>query len=178
MRRAASEAGDPVLLDLRATVLILTNGNGGASEMLRPGKPPVEGARGRYRGAKIVNTIGPLAGLIASFFSTIYACTAAALSRAPRGGRSAAGALSATNSRKVRRWHHSSCPASSDSALSPTGQVLLLNMCGNCGGALSYVLMLMVSRHRASRVRVNPEMSRPHRTCGGVVTTDSRWSSP
>ena len=114
--------------------------------------------------AKVVNYIG-LAGLIASFFSIIYAYSRQlfALSRAgylPT-------ALSVTNSRKAPTLALV-VPGVIGFALSLTGQgALLLNM-AVFGAALSYVLM-MVS-HIVLRVRA-PEMERPYRTPGGVVTT-------
>lgn len=156
-------AGIAVLLVTCLTVLVLTPGAGGAAAMSESGNPLVE-ALGDGTMAKVVNYIG-LAGLIASFFSIIYAYSRQlfALSRAgylPT-------ALSVTNSRKAPTLALV-VPGVIGFALSLTGQgALLLNM-AVFGAALSYVLM-MVS-HIVLRVRA-PEMERPYRTPGGVVTT-------
>ena len=81
---AAEEAKDParnvprgiiaamgVLLVTATTVLVLVAGSGGAEAMSASGNPLVE-ALGESTMAKVVNYIG-LAGLIASFFSIIFA---------------------------------------------------------------------------------------------------------
>ena len=173
---AAEEAANPernvprgiiaamaVLLVTCATVLVLTTGAGGASAMSESGNPLVE-ALGDGTMAKVVNYIG-LAGLIASFFSIIYAYSRQlfALSRAgylPT-------VLSVTNSRKAPTLALV-VPGIIGFVLSLTGQgALLLNM-AVFGAALSYVLM-MVS-HIVLRKRA-PEMHRPYRTPGGVFTT-------
>ena len=173
---AAEETADPernvprgiiaamaVLLVTCATVLILTTGAGGAQAMSESGNPLVE-ALGDGAMAKAVNYIG-LAGLIASFFSIIYAYSRQlfALSRAgylPT-------VLSVTNSRKAPTLALV-VPGLIGFALSLTGQgALLLNM-AVFGASLSYVLM-MVS-HIVLRRR-EPDMPRPYRTPGGVVTT-------
>ena len=60
-----------VLLITAATVLFLVTGAGGAQAMSASGNPLVE-ALGDSTMATVVNYIG-LAGLIASFFSIIYA---------------------------------------------------------------------------------------------------------
>ncbi|BBX16501.1 ethanolamine permease [Mycolicibacterium duvalii] len=173
---AAEEAEDPkrnvprgiiaaiaVLLVTCVTVLVLTTGAGGAAAMSESGNPLVE-ALGSSTWATVVNYIG-LAGLVASFFSIIYAYSRQlfALSRAgylPT-------VLSVTNRRKAPTLALI-IPGLIGFALSLTGQgALLLNM-AVFGAALSYVLM-MVS-HIVLRVRA-PEMPRPYRTPGGVVTT-------
>ena len=127
------------------------------------GNPLVE-ALGDGTAAKVVNYIG-LAGLIASFFSIIYAYSRQlfALSRAgylPT-------VLSVTNSRKAPTLALI-VPGVIGFVLSLTGQgALLLNM-AVFGAALSYVLM-MVS-HIVLRRR-EPDMPRPYRTPGGALTT-------
>ncbi|MDA2893568.1 ethanolamine permease [Mycolicibacterium sp. BiH015] len=152
-----------VLLVTCVAVLVLTTGAGGAAAMSESGNPLVE-ALGDSMWAKVVNYIG-LAGLIASFFSIIYAYSRQlfALSRAgylPT-------ALSVTNSRKAPTLALI-VPGLIGFALSLTGQgALLLNM-AVFGAALSYVLM-MVS-HIVLRRR-EPDMARPYRTPGGIVTT-------
>ena len=152
-----------VLLITCVTVLVLTAGAGGAEAMSSSGNPLVE-ALGDGTAARVVNYIG-LAGLIASFFSIIYAYSRQlfALSRAgylPT-------ALSVTNRRKAPTLALI-VPGIIGFALSLTGQgALLLNM-AVFGAALSYVLM-MVS-HIVLRRR-EPDMPRPYRTPGGVATT-------
>lgn len=156
-------AGMGVLLVTCATVLILTTGAGGAEEMSASGNPLVE-ALGQGTAAKLVNYIG-LAGLIASFFSIIYAYSRQlfALSRAgylPK-------ALSVTNARKAPTLALI-IPGIIGFLLSLTGKGdLLLNM-AVFGAALSYVLMM--TSHIVLRIR-EPEMPRPYRTPGGAVTT-------
>ena len=152
-----------VLLITGATVLILTAGAGGAEAMSASGNPLVE-ALGESPMAKVVNYIG-LAGLIASFFSIIYAYSRQlfALSRAGYLPKS----LSVVNARKAPTLALV-VPGVIGFVLSLTGQgAMLLNM-AVFGAALSYVLM-MVS-HIVLRVR-EPNMPRPYRTPGGVVTT-------
>ncbi|WP_279097318.1 ethanolamine permease [Gordonia bronchialis] len=152
-----------VLLVTCAAVLILTTAAGGASEMSESGNPLVE-ALGDGSAAKIVNYIG-LAGLIASFFSIIYAYSRQlfALSRAGYLPTT----LSVTNRRKAPMLALI-VPGVIGFVLSLTGKgELLLNM-AVFGAALSYVLM-MVS-HIVLRVR-EPGMRRPYRTPGGIVTT-------
>jgi ethanolamine permease len=152
-----------VLLVSCAVVLVLTTGAGGAEQMSDSGNPLVE-ALGDTIAARLVNYIG-LAGLIASFFSIIYAYSRQlfALSRAgylPT-------ALSVTNSRKAPTLALI-VPGVIGFLLSLTGKGdLLLNM-AVFGAALSYVLM-MVS-HIVLRVR-EPNMPRPYRTPGGAITT-------
>jgi ethanolamine permease len=152
-----------VLLVSCAVVLVLTTGAGGAEQMSDSGNPLVE-ALGDTTAAKLVNYIG-LAGLIASFFSIIYAYSRQlfALSRAgylPT-------VLSVTNSRKAPTLALI-VPGVIGFLLSLTGKGdLLLNM-AVFGAAVSYVLM-MVS-HIVLRVR-EPNMPRPYRTPGGAITT-------
>ena len=152
-----------MLLVTGTTVLILTAGAGGAEAMSTSGNPLVE-ALGDSAMAKVVNYIG-LAGLIASFFSIIYAYSRQlfALSRAGYLPKS----LSVVNSRKAPMLALV-VPGVIGFGLSLTGQgAVLLNM-AVFGAALSYVLM-MVS-HIVLRVR-EPDMPRPYRTPGGIATT-------
>jgi ethanolamine permease len=152
-----------VLVVTGAAVLLLSTGALGALALSESGNPLVE-ALGESVAATIVNYIG-LAGLIASFFSIIYAYSRQtfALSRAgylPR-------VLSLTNSRKAPTLALL-VPGVIGFLLSLTGQgAVLLNM-AVFGAALSYVLM-MVS-HIVLRRR-EPDMPRPYRTPGGVATT-------
>jgi len=173
---AAEEAKDPeknvpqgiiaamaVLLVSAGGVLFLTTGAGGADLMQSSGNPLVE-ALGDSTAAKVVNYIG-LAGLIASFFSIIYAYSRQlfALSRAGYLPRN----LSITNKRKAPVLALI-VPGLIGFALSLTGQgAILLNM-AVFGAALSYVLMMI--SHIVLRRR-EPAMPRPYRTPGGVITT-------
>ena len=146
-----------------ALVLFLVPGAGGASAMQSSGNPLVE-ALGSGTAHTVVNYIG-LAGLVASFFSIIYAYSRQlfALSRAGYLPKS----LSVTNSRKSPTLALI-VPGIVGFLLSLSGQgAMLLNM-AVFGAALSYVLM-MVS-HIVLRIR-EPELARPYRTPGGIVTT-------
>ncbi|AXY53308.1 ethanolamine permease [Rhodococcus ruber] len=152
-----------VLLVTGATVLFLATGALGAEALSSSGNPLVE-ALGDSGAAKVVNYIG-LAGLIASFFSIMYAYSRQtfALSRAGYLPTS----LSLTNKRKAPVLALI-VPGVIGFALSLTGEgAMLLNM-AVFGAAVSYVLM-MVS-HIVLRRR-EPNMPRPYRTPGGVVTT-------
>ncbi|MFH5207732.1 ethanolamine permease [Antrihabitans spumae] len=173
---AAEEARDPeknvpkgiiiamlVLLITAAAVLLLATGALGAGALSVSGNPLVE-ALGDGTVAKVVNYIG-LAGLVASFFSIMYAYSRQtfALSRAGYLPKN----LSVTNSRKAPTLALV-VPGVIGFVLSLTGEgAMLLNM-AVFGAAVSYVLM-MVS-HIVLRVR-EPEMPRPYRTPGGIVTT-------
>lgn len=173
---AAEEAKDPArnvprgiiaamcaLMFTCALVLVLVTGAGGADAMSDSGNPLVE-ALGAGVAHTVVNYIG-LAGLIASFFSIIYAYSRQlfALSRAGYLPKS----LSVTNSRKAPVLALI-VPGIIGFILSLTGEgATLLNM-AVFGAALSYVLM-MVS-HIVLRVR-EPELPRPYRTPGGIATT-------
>ena len=135
--------------------------------MSASGNPPVEALEVAGSSAaltSVVNYAG-LFGLVASFFSIIYAYSRQtfALSRAgylPR-------ALSVTNGRKAPVLALL-VPGAIGFVLSLTGEgAMLLNM-AVFGATVSYVLM-MVS-HIVLRRR-EPEMPRPYRTPGGVATT-------
>lgn len=152
-----------VLLVTCALVLLLTTGSGGAQAMSTSGNPLVA-ALGPAGAARAVNYIG-LAGLIASFFSIIYAYSRQlfALSRAGYLPTT----LSITNARKAPTLALV-VPGAIGFALSMTGKGdLLLNM-AVFGATLSYVL-IMVS-HIVLRTRA-PELDRPYRTPGGILTT-------
>ncbi|MFQ6397289.1 ethanolamine permease [Nocardia sp. KC 131] len=152
-----------VLIVTGAAVLFLATGALGAQALSASGNPLVE-ALGDGSAAKLVNYIG-LAGLVASFFSIVYAYSRQtfALSRAGYLPTS----LSVTNNRKAPVLALI-VPGAIGFALSLTGEgAMLLNM-AVFGAAVSYVLM-MVS-HIVLRVR-EPNMPRPYRTPGGIVTT-------
>ncbi|WP_226344058.1 ethanolamine permease [Agilicoccus flavus] len=173
---AAEEATDPerdvprgiiasmaVLVVTGAAVLVLATGAAGANSLAGSGNPLVE-ALGSGPAATAVNYIG-LAGLVASFFSIMYAYSRQtfALSRAGYLPTS----LSVVNRRKTPTLALV-VPGLIGFALSLTGQgAMLLNM-AVFGAAVSYVLMMVshiVLRRRA------PEMRRPYRTPCGVWTT-------
>ncbi|EID81736.1 MULTISPECIES: ethanolamine permease [Rhodococcus] len=152
-----------ILIVTGASVLFLATGALGAESLSTSGNPLVE-ALGDGTAAKVVNYIG-LAGLVASFFSIMYAYSRQtfALSRAGYLPTS----LSITNSRKAPMLALI-VPGVIGFVLSLTGEgAMLLNM-AVFGAAVSYVLM-MVS-HIVLRRR-EPEMKRPYRTPGGIVTT-------
>ncbi|MCW2537297.1 MAG: Ethanolamine permease [Modestobacter sp.] len=177
---AAEEARDParamprgivaamgVLVVLALLMLVVTPGSGGSALIAGSGNPPVDAlaASGASEGlTRVVNYAG-LFGLVASFFSIIYAYSRQtfALSRAgylPRG-------LSVTNRRKAPVLALL-VPGAIGFVLSLTGQgAMLLNM-AVFGATVSYVLM-MVS-HIVLRRR-EPDLPRPYRTPGGTVTT-------
>ncbi|TFV62138.1 UNVERIFIED_ORG: ethanolamine permease [Bacillus sp. AZ43] len=177
---ASEEARDParalprgivaamgVLLVLAVLMLVFTSGAGGSEAMSASGNPPVEAlevAGSSSALTEIVNYAG-LFGLVASFFSIIYAYSRQtfALSRAgylPR-------VLSVTNGRKAPMLALL-VPGAIGFVLSLTGQgAMLLNM-AVFGATVSYVLM-MVS-HIVLRRR-EPDLPRPYRTPGGMATT-------
>ncbi|MET8778786.1 ethanolamine permease [Nocardia sp. NPDC004654] len=152
-----------VLIVTGAAVLFLGTGALGAQAISTSGNPLVE-ALGDSSAAKLVNYIG-LAGLVASFFSIVYAYSRQtfALSRAGYLPTS----LSVTNARKAPMLALI-VPGVIGFALSLTGEgAMLLNM-AVFGAALSYVLMMI--SHIVLRVR-EPQMPRPYRTPGGILTT-------
>ncbi|TFV48134.1 ethanolamine permease [Blastococcus sp. TF02A-35] len=175
---ASEEARDParalprgivaamgVLVVLAVLMLVFTAGAGGSQAMSASGNPPVEALDVAGSSlAQVVNYAG-LFGLVASFFSIIYAYSRQtfALSRAgylPR-------ALSVTNGRKAPVLALL-VPGAIGFVLSLTGQgAMLLNM-AVFGATVSYVLM-MVS-HIVLRRR-EPDLPRPYRTPGGTATT-------
>ncbi|CAM3742115.1 ethanolamine permease [Tsukamurella strandjordii] len=152
-----------ILIVTGATVFLLATGALGANALSDSGNPLVE-ALGDSGAAKVVNYIG-LAGLVASFFSIMYAYSRQtfALSRAGYLPKN----LSITNARKAPVLALI-VPGVIGFILSLIGEgATLLNM-AVFGAAVSYVLM-MVS-HIVLRRR-EPDMPRPYRTPGGVVTT-------
>ncbi|MGY1715924.1 ethanolamine permease [Geodermatophilus sp. SYSU D01106] len=177
---AAEEARDParsmprgivaamgVLVVLAILMLVFTPGAAGSAAIAGSGNPPVDALAGAGVSdglTRVVNYAG-LFGLVASFFSIIYAYSRQtfALSRAgylPR-------ALSVTNARKAPVLALL-VPGAIGFALSLTGQgAMLLNM-AVFGATVSYVLM-MVS-HIVLRRR-EPLLPRPYRTPGGTLTT-------
>ena len=195
---AAEEARDPrrdmpkgiitgmlILLVFAALMLVLVPGASSSDQMQASGNPLPEALRialgENSTIADIVNYIG-LAGLIASFFSIIYAYSRQlfALSRAgylPR-------ALSVTSARKTPHLALI-VPAAigfllvtiltygmdgPDEGLADgmaSAGALLINI-AVFGATVSYVLMML--SHIVLR-RNEPDMPRPYRTPGGVATT-------
>ncbi|QFZ21932.1 ethanolamine permease [Saccharothrix syringae] len=179
---AAEEARDPkrdmprgiigamvVLLVFAGAILVLAPGGAGSEALKASDNPLPDAARAAYGDgsvlAQIVNYVG-LAGLVASFFSLIFAYSRQlfALSRAgylPRW-------LSRTSRRKTPHLALV-VPGVLGFLLAAITQdgAQLINI-AVFGAALSYVLM-MVS-HIVLRVR-EPGLERPYRTPGGVVTT-------
>lgn len=157
-----------VLLVLGGLILLLGPGGAGSSTLVESGNPLVEALTTAYGQSTwmsgFVNLVG-LAGLIASFFSIIYAYSRQifALSRAGYLPRK----LSLTNHRKVPVLALV-VPGIIGFALSLTGQGDLLILVAVFGATISYVLMM--AAHIVLRVR-RPDMHRPYRTPGGVLTS-------
>ncbi|CCH30327.1 ethanolamine permease [Actinosynnema sp. NPDC047251] len=179
---AAEEARDPkrdmprgiigamvALLLFAGSILVLAPGGAGSEVLKGSNNPLPDAVRAAYGGdtllAQIVNYVG-LAGLVASFFSIIFAYSRQlfALSRAgylPRW-------LSRTGKRKTPYLALIVPGAIGFTLASITRDGALLINIAVFGAALSYVLM-MVS-HIVLRIR-EPELERPYRTPGGAVTT-------
>ncbi|WNW12281.1 ethanolamine permease [Pseudomonas sp. DTU_2021_1001937_2_SI_NGA_ILE_001] len=157
-----------VLLAFAGLILLVGPGAAGAQALVASGNPLVESLVKVYGGStwmsQFVNLVG-LAGLIASFFSIIYAYSRQifALSRAgylPRG-------LSLTNRNKAPVMALV-VPGIIGFGLSLTGQGDLLILVAVFGATLSYVMMM--AAHITLRVR-RPDMPRPYKTPGGVLTS-------
>jgi ethanolamine permease len=180
---AAEETQDPkrdlprgliaaMFILLAFCVLIMLLGPGAVgSEALKTNLNPLVAALehpSTYGGptwiSKFVNFVG-LAGLIASFFSIIYAYSRLifAMSRAgylPRG-------LSLTNSRKSP-WVALIVPGIAGFLLSLTEQGDQLILMAVFGATISYILMM------ASHIKLRmsePDLPRPYKTPGGVLTS-------
>jgi len=180
---AAEETADPqrnmpkgmiaaiiILLLLAALVLLVGPGGGGAANLANAGDPLIAAMRSEtaYGGStltgKIINIVG-LAGLIASFFSIIfgYSRQVFALSRAgylPR-------VLSLTSKRKTP-YLALLVPGSLGFLLSLTIDGDMLILVAVFGASISYILMM--AAHINLRIS-EPEMKRPYRTPGGIVTS-------
>ncbi|WP_068928886.1 ethanolamine permease [Planobispora rosea] len=162
-------AGMMVLLVTATLILLTAPGGAGSRAIMESDNPLPESLRLAYGGdtflADFVNYVG-LAGLIASFFSIIYAYSRQlfALSRAgylPRW-------LSVTNRRHTPHLALI-VPGTVGfllAAFTQAGDLMI--QIAVFGATVSYVLM-MVS-HIVLRRR-EPDMERPYRTPGGVVTT-------
>ena len=179
---AAEEARDPrrdmpkgiitamlVLLATAALILLTAPGGAGASAIQDSDNPLPHALREALGGdsvvADLVNYVG-LAGLVASFFSIVFAYSRQlfALSRAgylPR-------FLSVTNRRKTPHLALI-VPGTIGFLLAASTQdgALLINI-AVFGATVSYVLMML--SHIVLRRRY-PNLERPYRTPGGTVTT-------
>ncbi|PXY27596.1 ethanolamine permease [Prauserella muralis] len=162
-------AGMGALVVFAALILVIAPGAAGSSAIATSDNPLPEAVRAAYGGdnflAQFINYVG-LAGLVASFFSIIYAYSRQlfALSRAsylPRW-------LSRTGKRKTP-YLALIVPGTVGFVLAAATQdgALLINI-AVFGATVSYVLLNL--SHIVLRVR-EPDLPRPYRTPGGVVTT-------
>ena len=155
-----------ILLCTAFMVVVLLAGAAGASVIGESGVPLVDALNenGNATLATVVNVLG-LVGLIASFFSIIYGYSRLvfALSRAgylPK-------ALSVTSSRKVPA-RALIVPGIFGFVLSLSGKGDLMLSMAVVGATVSY--SLMAYSHILLR-REQPDLERPYRTPGGVVTS-------
>ena len=182
---AAEESKDPardmprgiitamlILLVLGGLVLFLAPGGSSAAFMADHAAPLVgalQSVHGEHSNLAMIVNVVALAGLIASFFSIIFAYSRQvfALSRAgylPRW-------LSVTSPRKVPAMALV-VPGIFGFALSLTGAGDLMITMAVFGATLSYALMM--AAHILLRLR-EPDLERPYRTPGGVVTTGAAF---
>lgn len=178
---AAEEAKDPakslprgligamlILASFAMLILFLGPGAAGADTLKDSGAPLVDALVAVYGNdtwlASFVNFVG-LAGLIASFFSIIYAYSRQifALSRAGYLPKK----LSLTNSNKAP-YLALIVPGIIGFLLSLTGEGDLLILMAVFGATISYVLMM------ASHIKLRlsrPDLPRPYKTPGGIMTS-------
>lgn len=159
-----------VLLILAALILLVGPGGAGTTTLMAAGNPliaalesPLAYGRSTWM-SSFVNFVG-LAGLVASFFSIIFAYSRQifALSRAgylPR-------FLSLTSARKSP-VAALVIPGAIGFLLSLSGQGDLLILVAVFGATVSYVMMML--SHIVLR-RKEPDLERPYRTPGGVFTS-------
>lgn len=178
---AAEEAKDPakslprgligamlILAAFALLILFLGAGAAGADALKASGAPLVDALVAVYGQntwlASFVNFVG-LAGLIASFFSIIYAYSRQifALSRAGYLPKN----LSLTNKNKAP-FLAIIIPGIIGFLLSLTGEGDLLILMAVFGATISYVLMMLSHiKLRLSR----PDLKRPYKTPGGMITS-------
>lgn len=178
---AAEEAKDPakslprgligsmlILASFALLILFLGPGAAGADTLKDSGAPLVDALIAVYGEntwlASFVNFVG-LAGLIASFFSIIYAYSRQifALSRAGYLPKK----LSLTNNNKAP-YLALIVPGIIGFLLSLTGEGDLLILMAVFGATISYVLMM------ASHIKLRlsrPDLPRPYKTPGGIMTS-------
>jgi ethanolamine permease len=180
---AAEETRDPVrdmpkgliaamlaLLIFAALILLFAASGAGSAAIQAAGAPLTAAitAPSAYGGKNFLYTfvnVVSLTGLIASFYSLIYAYSRQvfALSRAgyiPRW-------LSVTSGRRAP-WAALIVPGVIGLVLAVFGQGSLLVLISVFGATISYVLMML--SHLVLRYR-EPELERPYKTPGGVVTS-------
>ena len=157
-----------VLLVFAALILTFAPGGAGSAEIQASENPLVEAVESAYGGPNLlssfVNLVG-LAGLIASFFSIIFAYSRLtfALSRAgylPT-------LLSLTNRRRAP-YLALIVPGVIGFVLSLTGDGAKLVNIAVFGATISYALMML--SHIVLRSR-EPNLERPYRTPGGAMTS-------
>ncbi len=163
-------AGMLTLILFAAAILVTAPGAAGADYLKESGNPLVEALEaplaydGQTAVSAFVNVVG-LLGLIASFFSIIYAYSRQtfALSRAgylPK-------ILSITGSRKTPTLALI-VPGIIGFVMAVLNQGDLLILVAVFGATISYIMM--TASHIILRVK-EPDLARPYRTPGGVVTT-------
>ncbi|MGB0099385.1 MAG: ethanolamine permease, partial [Nocardioides sp.] len=156
------------LLLFAAVILVVAPGAAGSETISDSGNPLVDTLEAAYGGSTAVSTfvnVVGLLGLIASFFSIIFAYSRQtfALSRAgylPK-------VLSKTGSRKTP-YLALIVPGIIGFILAVFNEGDLLILVAVFGATISYVLMML--SHIVLRIR-EPDLERPYRTPGGVVTT-------
>jgi ethanolamine permease len=161
-------AGMLALLVFAALILVFGPGGAGSTAIQDSDNPLPLAVETAYGGANALGTfvnIAGLAGLIASFFSIIFAYSRQtfALSRAgylPR-------VLSVTGSRRTP-WVALVVPGVIGFFLALTGDGAKLINIAVFGATISYVLMML--SHIVLRRR-EPDLERPYRTPGGTVTS-------
>jgi ethanolamine permease len=161
-------AGMMALLVFAALILVFAPGGAGSSVIQDSDNPLPLAVESAYGGSNALGSfvnIAGLAGLVASFFSIIFAYSRQifALSRAgylPR-------LLSVTGRRRTP-WVALVVPGVIGFILSITGDGARLLNVAVFGATISYVLMML--SHIVLRQR-EPDLERPYRTPGGVVTS-------
>jgi ethanolamine permease len=156
------------LLVFAALILVFGPGGSGSAVIQDSDNPLPLAVETAYGGSNALSTfvnIAGLAGLIASFFSIIFAYSRQtfALSRAgylPR-------LLSVTGSRRTP-WVALVVPGVIGFLLALTGNGAILINIAVFGATISYVLMML--SHIVLRRR-EPDLERPYRTPGGVLTS-------
>lgn len=160
--------GMAALLVFAALILVVGPGASGSAAIQDSDNPLVEAVTTAYGGSNLlsgfINVVG-LAGLIASFFSIIFAYSRQifALSRAgylPR-------VLSVTSRRRAP-WLALIVPGIIGFLMSLTGDGATLINIAVFGATISYALMML--SHIILR-RSEPDMDRPYRTPGGTATS-------
>ncbi len=158
------------LIVFAGTILVVAPGAAGSNFLKGSGNPLVEAleAPGAYDGqnfiSQFINVVG-LLGLIASFFSIIYGYSRQtfALSRAgylPK-------VLSVTGSRKTPTLALI-VPGVIGFVMAVLNKGDLLILVAVFGATISYIMM--TASHIILRIK-EPELARPYRTPGGIVTT-------